>query len=678
MKTAVISEQLQELIAERKVLAALFTAYTFDPSFFELEVIPLLLGKNIGYSQDERVKLFIVREKLREAELIIDVYYDLSAFQLSSDCSPQMEYLCHGVNLGNRAFHGKVGMILLEDRESKKKSLLLGAGSNNLTRSGWWDNIECLHWEVIESGMTSREFINIVKEDVELLRDRAAFFSIRSSALKRINDFLMECKGARDAPQVHYFGLNSKKRHGSFFRFIKRLVSFQKSEWKLEVISPFFADDSENKEHENFLNLGVNEILLFLPRDEDGNAVCEREYFENIRKHEKVHWAEWNDETGKAIGLGGQAYRRLHAKIFHFSNGKQSWVFVGSVNYTYKALHENVEAGYLVQLAEPTSLLKRISDDSAIEQFADLNEESPGKLIGEEQMQRPELHLCFDWVTKQLSGRAAHNKEYEIEILNAENEPVIDRWKLCFPESNYKGKDTGELEDLLKNGSLVKVRGQDFSKENKPDFPPHSILLQQIGWTHKPLALPDLSATQILAIYAELSPERRQLLLIDAKVRELILNEQGGELSYVPDVPNGEQFFCEYAEIFNAFKKLRILLDQALDQNRWEQLDYYLTGTGVDSLPTLIDHIHRADRENQSFDFVSCYLILLSAAEIYRDCKFADRPNVEKRAEALRKRVSETREKLELENNSKRERIRFFDWYESEFFARYKAVEDQL
>ena len=74
MDSAVITDRFLELIAEREVQAALFTTYTFEPDFFELEVIPLLLSQKMAYSTDDRVKSLMVRENLREADIPIDVY----------------------------------------------------------------------------------------------------------------------------------------------------------------------------------------------------------------------------------------------------------------------------------------------------------------------------------------------------------------------------------------------------------------------------------------------------------------------------------------------------------------------------------------------------------------------------------------------------------------------------
>ena len=60
MDAAVISDRLKELLDNCEVKAAVFTTYTFEPEFFELEVIPLLLPGNTPFSSDSRVKQFQV------------------------------------------------------------------------------------------------------------------------------------------------------------------------------------------------------------------------------------------------------------------------------------------------------------------------------------------------------------------------------------------------------------------------------------------------------------------------------------------------------------------------------------------------------------------------------------------------------------------------------------------
>ncbi len=682
MDKVVITEQFLELIAGREVQAALFTTYTFEPDFFELEVIPLLLNQDMAYSTDDRVKRFMVRENLREADLSIDVFYDLPMFRMSGDCSPEMEYLCNGVNLGNRAFHGKVSMILLKDRETGKEALLLGAGSNNLTRAGWWDNIECQHWEEVRSGAIPRKLVNILQEEIDFLNGyRAITAGDKEAAIDRIEEFVSTCRGSNSAAPVYYYGLSFPEKRRSFTDFIRRnpspLINY--SNWTLEIISPFFADDAKNVEHETFFNMGVDEIKLFLPFDSEGNALCQDGYYEHIQNEEGIQWAQWRGDVARALGLTGENFRRLHAKVYHFYNRRQSWVFVGSVNFTYKAIHENIEAGFLAKLDKAGPLLEPIPEKTVIDKFAEPDEAVPGEGGDEEPgAVLPELHLCYDWVSKRLTGRTSRRHSYEIEILGPEGVPVIDSWNLRFKEGEYEG-DTQRLEKILRNGSLVKVRGVNLKGKNKTAFSEHRVLLQQIGWSHKPLDLPELTATQILAIYAGMSPERRQMMLIDAKIRALVLGARGGELTTHTDDQIIDQFFCEYAEIFGAFSKLKKRLEQAIDAEQYNQVDYYLTGTGVDSLPSLIGRALEVDEEESRLNGVTCYLLLLSALEIYRTETLTERPNVKAEMNKLccEIEVIKKGERLRLGDDSRENRKNFFKWFEQEFFRVYTVVEDE-
>ena len=682
METAVITDRFLDLIADREVLAALFTTYTFDPDFFELDVVPLLLSQDIAYSTDERVKRFMVREKLREAQLPIDVYYDLPVFRASSDCSPEMEYFCNGVDLRNCSFHGKVTMILLKNRPTKKETLLLGAGSNNLTRAGWWENIECQHWEEIESGAIAQDMLDILIDEIEFLKKRSEIAALDMNvAINHISDFVSNCKVSKEAKPIYYYGLSSQKNADSFLKFLRTQQSPLSSyeNWTLEIISPFFADDAENEEHKIFFEMGVQEIKLFLPLDNEGNALCQRTYFNKIQNEQCIHWAQWQDRVKKLLGLVGNKFRGLHAKIYHFYNKRESWAFLGSVNFTYKALYKNAEAGFLVRLNRDKEFLAPYPDDSEIDNFAKPDESAPDEVSDEDlYAEIPEVHLCYDWKLKFLTGRTSPDYICNIEILGAEGDPVIDSWKLDDKKSKYAGS-VGNLENLLgKSGSIVKVRGHCLRGEIKEIFQPHTLLLQQVGWSHKPLNYPDLNTAQILEIYAGMTSERRQMMLMDAKIRELVLNHQGGELSIQADYRNIDQFFCEYAEIFSAFRQLKKKLKQEFKSREYNQVDYYLTGTGADSLPTLTERTSNIEQEN-SLSIVTCYLVLLSVLEIYRTKTYEQRPNVKQEREKLLRRIKNHKKfgNLKLADNEQEYQERFFKWFEGEFFREYEVVRDQ-
>jgi hypothetical protein len=674
-----ITQKLLELIGDREVRAALFTTYTFEPDFFELEVIPMLLDRKSAYSEDERVKRFMVRENLRDAGLPIDVYYDSPMFRKSGSCSPEMEYLCHGVDLGNRAFHGKVNMVLVRDTVTNKESLLFGAGSNNLSRAGWWDNIECQHWEEIQTDTHLAEFKDTVLKELEFLNDKREFSGGNTAnALDRIRDFVSNCNHRNGANQVHYFSLNSVNETGRFSKFLKQGLNSAPAggKWKLEIISPFFADDVLNIEHETFFDMGVEKITLLLPADDEGAALCKDEYYEHIKGQDRIHWGWWNDSTARSLELTGDNYRPLHAKIYHFYHGNESWVFVGSVNFTFMAMHRNVEAGFLVKQANTVALLEPFTDDNVVEKFANLNEVPPGEEhAADEAGEIPKLYLRYDWVAKCLTGRTSKRKTYEIEIVGPEGEAVIAPWVLTYQTADYIG-DVALLELALKNGSMVKVRGCKIGRANRPRFPEHTVLLQQIGWSHKQLDLPSLTPTQILAIYAGMSVERRQMMLIDAKIRALVLAGNKGELTVNSDDIVIDQFFCEYAEIFRAFGQLHERLTVALDGKYFNQVDYYLTGSGVDSLPSLLSEVLAGDKGEGSLATATCYLLCLSALQIYDDQEFNQRPNVAAEAEKLKNEIQSLKigDRLVLEDNSAQNREQFFAWFEEEFFRDYSVL----
>lgn len=670
MESAVVSDRLKELIDGAEVRAGVFTTYTFEPDFFELEVIPLLLPGDTPFSSDSRVKEFQVRDALRQACLPLEVFYDLQMFRREGQTSPSMEYLCHGVHAGNAAFHPKLNLILAYSEEYESEYLLVGAGSNNLSQAGWWDNIECQHWEVIWPDEVERSFLKQLRLDVELLASLQQLNGEGgSTALGKVSRFLMTCKGSINDKAAAYFGLTENPRFKSFLRSTAN-KRWTYSNWTLEIISPFFADDARNKEHEFFYKLGVNQIHLLLPMDQDGRALCQQKYFDHIDGQDDIEWAEWEPGAAKNLGMAAQNYRRLHAKVYHFYNKMQSWVFVGSVNFTHKAMHDNVEAGFFVKLGRPEPLL-RVLKHAEPSGFNPPNEAVPGtEAVADDAL--PAIHLQYDWLLRSLSAITGEGDSYQIEVLTPEGKPAIANWLISGSSNAYDGK-LERLEHLLKNGSLVTVAGENASTGEA--FTPHTVMLQQTGWSHKPIEMPDLSAEQILAIYADMSPDRRQLLMMNAMVKKLVLAKAAGEITLMDEEIASEEFFSEYAEIFHAFRRLKQRLQEALEAENMALVDYYLTGQGMDSLPTLIERA--SDEGDASVKPVTAYLLLLSAREIYQYKPLSKRPLIKQKLTALDKsiRALKVSSRIQLEDNSPARRKTFFAWFEQQFFKQYRASE---
>ena len=665
MDRAVISDSLSSLINGRKVQSAVFTSYNFEPHFFEVDIIPYLLKDSIPYSNDDRVKKYQVMEALRDSDIEIEVFFDQPVFE-SADQSPAMEYLYHGVNLLPYAFHAKNSYLLVEDKVTRVQELLMAAGSNNLTRAGWWENIETQHWEVINLDKAGESFINQLRSDLSWLKQQRKF-STPNSAIEKIESFLQKCQLEKYDSYTTYYDVNQN----NFFEFIQNNIPslLEKQDCHLEIISPFFVNDPESLFHEQFFEMGVQDIVMILPLDQDKNALCDLNYYETIRKSERVSWGEWSDKNAAALGVDKKEdqFRKLHAKVFHFYNDHESCVFTGSVNFTRNAIYHNVETGFLIRQPAITPLLQPISSEVDVKCIENLNENELE--ISEDSQIYFDIHLGYDWKEKKLKGKVLKRSSLEINVLNQEGDSIIKQWGIGEDEATYQSthREIKLLEALLKQTGFINIVVNDMGSENKPKE--QRVLVLQTGWSHKPYELPDLTPGEILLIYAGMSEERRQILLMNARIKSFLRQNLGGELNSSDDDLQHAEFFCEYAEIFHAFRKFKDRLKAMSDNDKTTMLDYYLSGTGVDSLPALITKA--TDPELKSYDATVSYLLLLSVYEILSFDLYKSRINVKAKKEEVEKilRKMESSEELKLEQGT--DRKKFFVWFREQFLKSY-------
>ena len=683
MELSTISDGFRAQIGERdRVVAAVFTTYRFEPDFFEQEIIPLMLNQGLAFSSDQRIKSIQVREALSQQGLPLEVFYDLHLFRQQGTVSPSMEYLHHGIRGDRSAFHAKLVLLLLEDVDTGEQCLCIGAGSANLSIAGWWENIECQHWERVRRGEASRRFINQLRDDVAWLASRRKAAPAEShQALPQMAAFLEDCRASNGAGLIPYYGLTSlslgQKRRPAFMRFLRDALAEQSpnyKRWTLEIISPYFAESPTFEGHEHFFNdLGVEAVHIFLPMNDQGEALCNREYYERLAQTAEVEWASWSPEVVESLELKTPVNRTTHAKIYHLYNGMQSWAFVGSVNFTHRATSDNQEAGFFTRLPSGTRLLKPLKKE-------------PDKWCPEDQLpgtdeeriedtELPELLLSYDWKKRQLTaalGERHGKRALACRILSAEG--VVQVSDIAV--GHHPGQvacNADVIEELLKNTGFLRVSGSwEPSGETLPAF---EVLVQQLNWTHKPLDLPHLSPQEIMQIYAGLSQMHRNQVIDLLKQRQLhemgLSGESAGSQSYED---TGRQFFAEYAELFHAFRNLRQRMDQAWSEERVALVDYYLSGRGLDSLPTLLDSLQEGDRK---LDQVTIYLALLCLIQIYESREYRGRPQVEHWLDRCREEIEaiEISGELRLIDDDVERTRSFFNWYRTQFFREYRAAD---
>ena len=436
---------------------------------------------------------------------------------------------------------------------------------------------------------------------------------------------------------------------------------------------------------------------MLLPKSQDGEkALCKSEYYDHIKREASIRWAKWKPAIEEKMSA---KERRLHAKIYHLYNGKQSWAFVGSVNFTHKAMGDNVEAGFFTKLTKAGPLLESLDEDPV--GFDAPKETAPGD-EPEDENPTPQIYLAYDWTKKKLCGQTEESEGACINIHLPEggDRYAIEGWGINNKECHYEG-NTEALENLLKNGSLVKVSGK--WQSNNSDFPEHQVLLQETGWIHKPLDLTHLSFQEILSQYADINHERLMKAIEDAETRKQILKGTAGEFLKTDGDPEVQQFFCDYAKVFHAFGELKKRLmkekELAKEDGDSKQIDYYLTGNAPDSLPTLIQLAklpktseikegEKSNKDDNGRDPVLSYLSLLCCKEIYEEMCEGDESSkgsflakeqleiVQEQLKKVDKYIEECKSKIVLEeDNTSDRRERFLRWFEEQFSKDYKLAE---
>ncbi|MCJ8311747.1 MAG: hypothetical protein HRU38_08535 [Saccharospirillaceae bacterium] len=669
-----ITEKLTNIIGDRKVLSAIFTTFNFEPNFFELDIIAELLAQDICYSADERIKTFQVREALRLSNLPISVFFDKQMFISEADQSPQMEYLCHGVNKGNACFHAKNIYLLVEDETTKTESLLIASGSNNITRAGWWKNIEVQHWEEITVKGTSKRFIEALKKDIKSLDNYSRAQKDNDRALITIKNYLDKINIRKSGGNIHYYGLQD----GNWFDWLSTLEGTPlgaTAQWNLEIISPFFCENSKDNLHTKFWEIGVKNISMLLPIDIDKKALCDTNYFEHINNCDNIEWAQWQDNITASMTKGTDIFRNLHAKIYHFYNDVQAWLFVGSINFSNKACSiyneksSNIESGFFIKIKVNGPMLQSLNCDTykdfkqSTEDNIPINNESNNDI----KVQIPDIAISYDWKDKILIASIEDDKAYKINIIANDNKTIIENWDVNKAYNN----SIESLEKELTNGAFVRVTGVDT--HTQIEFPTHKVMIQQTGWSHKELDIPKLTPEQILAIYAGMSPSQRQSTMLNAILKKLIQQNLSGENTTVDSTQTDVDLFCEYAEIFTSFKNFKTLLNSSLE-SKSQDVDYYISGTGMDSLPTLLKLLEDSNTVNsKTFDPVNSYLILLSAQELLMIPSFKSRANTKKTINDITKKITLIKKEIQFKDDPT---VEFFDWFEEQFRMEYKTIDN--
>ena len=672
---AVLSEQLAEVIAGRKVRAAVFTTFTFDPGFFELHVLPALF--DIPISQVDKVRRIQLDDALRTVEDVA-VYYDRTA--LSQDAMPaQLDFRRLGVRVPTGIFHPKLLLVLVEnegedDETPGYESLIVGTLSANLTRAGWWENVEVGHFEQIEdkdsvdvshNGYAFRtDLVDLTRRLKELGGPKE-----EQEALERIRVFLLKRTPTHaplqnSAVGVHY----TRLFHGQsdLPDWIAETMGRWR-DWNLEIISPYFDGENAGTLERLIEEIQPRQTRVYLPFDLDGKPTVSAELFAAIAKV-----ATWGKPPQSLIRPGARtadtkaAPRFVHAKIYRFwrndgKDGKQV-VLVGSPNLTNPAHSDsksgNLEAAFLVDVSKAKIprrwWLTPLEDEPA--EFADEDLSEDGELDNV----FVDISLRFDWQAKQLSYRFEGENVAEVSICDPIGRPLFNvaksstqRWHQCSASQSQM------VRELLPSTSFLQIVHPKGTWR---------VLVREENMVHRPSLLSSLTSEEILMYWSLLSDAQKEAFIVEKMAGE-------GELEGLENRTNRyntkDTVFDRFAGVYHAFEQLYTHVTDCVARGDLRDAEARMFGAKYDSLPELLDKTLNADSDaDGDRDAVMQYIIFLCAKQIRtrvkRQCtKFWKQdPKGRRRLEFLLTRLPDLARALPLDDGDREE---FLEWYESMF-----------
>lgn len=674
---SVLAEAIQERIGGRHVCAAVFTTFSFDPGFFELHILPCLFDR--PFSQIEKVRRIQLEDALRSVDDIA-VYYDRTA--LAQDAQPaQLDFRRIDVRRRTGAFHPKLVLLLVDqpvDDDASanavpSQSLIVATLSANLTRAGWWENVETGHVEEVQDRGDDvqrcpfrrdlLDLITVIRQSAVEDEDHGALVRIQEFLRRRVNTDPVITNSARGKYYTRLFFGQSELP-----AWLKDL-GITRREWNLEIISPYF-DAPEKGTLQKLLDvLQPREVRLFLPKEMDGTALVAESFF--VAAESTARWSTLPDDILRPAGRKNTqnvAPRFVHAKVYRLWNREgQEIVISGSINLTHAAHSHaragNLEAAFLVDIsredARPTWWLKPLDNP-------------PRAFVGEAPHEEDEsnevpldVSFRFDWSKQRLAYRIAGEEKGPLIICQASGlelfriaAPETDNWIECRPE------EAASVRTLLDSTSFLEVR--------------HSkgvwrVLVREEGMSHRPSLLMFLTPEEILLYWSLLSPAQREAFL-NTKLGNLaqlegLVPQRGDRLI------GGDTLFDRFAGVFHAFGRLHAHVTEAIRRGCLREAEARLFGAKYDSLPVLLQKVFEAD----AGDPVIRYLTFLCARQVREEMasQFSEFWRMHRlevtELDGQLHHTDELRDVLHFATEM--DRKEFFEWYESMFLKRARPVE---
>lgn len=348
--TSVLAEALRAEIGTGSVRAAVFTTFTLEHNFLLDEVLPTLVPHTLSGN------LVVRREELAD-HLIpqaapITVYADAQQIIPASGGS-RVPVSVVPVRHRTGVFHPKMTMVLVHD--DKGDRLVVSVGSANLTRAGWWENVECAHvWSIREGASTWCQedllsFVEHVRRQSVHPSDRRAADQV-ATFLRGTSQRAKFSEKSINEPRFFWTGIRNRQ---GFSDWLSGLPRYDDPDSILEIISPWYSDTGNRQVDEVRDALGVSTVRVLVPCAADGRARMSASAVAELG--DDVEWGGLPQAVTRT-GEKNAAPRNVHAKAYRLLAAEEEhhFVVVGSVNLTSQAFAtgQNVEAAVRVGVDE--------------------------------------------------------------------------------------------------------------------------------------------------------------------------------------------------------------------------------------------------------------------------------------------------------------------------------------
>lgn len=665
----ILSDKFHELIGGRRLRAAVFLTFRFDPGFFEQEVLPAFL--DIPMSHVPEIRLLNLEDALRQVDGVA-VYYDrrgLVAGAMSGKLDVQRIAVLPASDF-HGYFHPKNVMALVDDEpegdEKPSQTLIVAAMSANLTRAGWWENVEVVHIEEVHESEPC-SFRDDLLTLIRIVR-RSAPHVERHDALDRIQEFVRGITPEEQRTRGNVI-LPRLFAHESVIDFLADDVRLRNrvQGCNLEILSPYFDDSKSSAGPIEQLRstFRPREIRVFLPRGLENEALCSSAYYDQV-----AAVADWGSLPKEVMRLSKSNERTLHAKSYRFFNRERGYeaFFVGSVNLTSAAFNRggNVETGFFIETDSPSR--------GTLDWWLTANASPPGTFAPRDEAEGLaegagwKLSLRFDWSSErgdvywddsrssrrlQLFAQGAH-------IGTLDPLPPRHRVELSSDVNSL-------LLDALRSSSFITVRIEGEGEAQ--------ILVEETRMTHKPSLMKTLTADDILRYWSLLTAEQKKEFLEDHAGDLVNDPELAYRLSSMRAPSDADAFFTTFAQIYLSFGNVERAVRIALEQGREREAIDRLFGKKFDSVWQLIDRVTK----EPDADPVRHYVTTLCARQLL-DALSADVSDfmARNREDVIRLRkmienAAKIRERLHFGTAS--EQSMFFQWFERWFLRRAQVMQ---